>query len=79
MILNLTQLKPGGTGVVVEIKGGHGLTRRLHNLGIREGRKITKLSAHFWRGPVTVKVDQTQVAIGFGMASKVSVRVKDKA
>jgi len=75
MILNLTQLKSGKSGVVVEIKGGHGLIRRLHSLGIREGRKITKLSSHFWRGPITIKAGHTQVAIGFGMAIKVSVEI----
>jgi len=78
LILNLTQLKPGKSGVVVEIKGGDRLIRRLHSLGIREGKKITKLSAHFWRGPVTIKAGHSQVAIGFGMASKVSVEIKDK-
>ena len=78
MILNLAQLKPGESGVVMEIQGGHGVSRRLHSLGIREGKKITKLSAHFWRGPVTIKAGHTQVAIGFGMASKVIVEVKER-
>lgn len=78
MIQNLTQLKPGESGIVLEIHGGHGLSRRLHNLGIREGKKITKISSHFWRGPVTVKAGHTKVAIGFGMASKVAVEIEER-
>lgn len=73
--LDLTQLQEGKTGVVVEIQGGHGLIRRLESLGIRTGKKITKVSSQFMRGPITVRIDNFQVAIGFGMARKVIVRV----
>lgn len=72
--LDLTQLQEGKTGVVVEIQGGHGLIRRLESLGIRTGKKITKVSSQFMRGPITVRIDNFQVAIGFGMARKVIVR-----
>jgi ferrous iron transport protein A len=69
----LTELKTKQTGVVKEILGGHGARSRLAALGIRPGKKITKLSSHFWRGPVTVLVDKTKVAIGHGMAQKIIV------
>ena len=71
----LTQLKTGQAGVVKEITGGHGAARRLESLGIRPGKKITKISSHFWRGPVTVMVDKMKVAIGHGMAEKILVEV----
>ena len=74
-MLPLTQMKSGQSGIVSEIMGGFGATRRLEMLGIRVGRKITKISGMFMRGPVTVQVGHTQVGIGFGMASKVLVEV----
>jgi ferrous iron transport protein A len=71
----LTQLKEKQTAVVKEIVGGHGVAHRLEALGIRPGKKITKISSHFWRGPVTVMVDKAKVAIGHGMAQKIMVEV----
>jgi ferrous iron transport protein A len=73
--LDLTQLQEGKSGVVVEIQGGHALIGRLESLGIRTGKKVTKVSSQFMRGPITVRIDNFQVAIGFGMARKVIVRV----
>ena len=75
MLVDLTQLRHGESGVVVEVKGGFGMSRRMQALGVRTGKRITKISSHFWRGPQTVKIDSFQVAIGFGMASRISVEV----
>jgi ferrous iron transport protein A len=71
--LTLVHMRNGQRGVVVEIKGGHGMVSRLSALGIRPGRKITKVSAMFMRGPVTIQVGNAEVAIGFGMARRVIV------
>ena len=54
---------------------GPGSVRRLEALGIRPGRKVTKIGSMLFRGPVTLKVDSTQVAIGFGMANRILVEV----
>ena len=69
----LTQMKIGQSGVVIQIQGGHGLINRLNSLGIRVGKKITKTSAMIMHGPVTIQVDRTQVAIGYGMARRIIV------
>ncbi len=74
--VDLTQLEVGESGTVVEIQGGFGLVRRLESLGIRVGKKLTKISSQFMRGPITVRIDNFQVALGFGMARKIIVRVK---
>ena len=76
MISNLTKLKSGQRGKVVEIQGGAGLIRQLESMGIRSGKRITKISAQFWRGPQIVSVDNSQVAIGFGMAGRILVEVE---
>jgi ferrous iron transport protein A len=70
----LAQLKNGQSGTVVEIQGGRRMVDRLNALGIIPGKKITKTSAMLMRGPVTVEVDRAEVAIGFGMASRVVVK-----
>ena len=71
----LTQMQIGQNGVVVQIQGGHGLVNRLNSLGIRPGKRITKISSMIMRGPVTIEVDRAQVAIGFGMANRIIVEL----
>jgi len=74
--LDLTQLKEGESGVVEEIQGGFGLTRRLESLGLRAGKKVTKVSSQLMRGPITIRIGNSQIAIGFGMARKIILRVE---
>ncbi|MEW6687409.1 MAG: FeoA family protein [Candidatus Edwardsbacteria bacterium] len=71
--VDLTRMKSGEKGKVVEIKGGRGLVMKLEAMGIRPGVEITKISAQIMHGPVIVRVGNTQLAIGFGMAKKVIV------
>jgi len=73
--LTLAEMRTGQTGTVVGILGGHGLIRRLDALGIRPGRKVTKLSSTIFRGPVILRANSTQVAVGFGMARKIIVEL----
>ncbi len=76
MIVDLTQMQPGETGIIAEIQGGHGFMSRIQNMGIRPGKKITKVSSHFWRGPQTVEIENLQIAIGFGMARRIFVKIE---
>jgi len=72
--MTLAEMKAGQTGTVVEVLGGHGLVQRLDALGVRPGRKVIKLSSTLFRGPVMLRVDSTQVAVGFGMAKKIIIK-----
>jgi len=74
--VTVSQMRAGQSGRVVGIMGGRGLVNRLNSLGIRPGKRITKVSAMFMRGPVTLQIDRAQVAIGFGMARKILVEVE---
>ena len=76
--IDLTQLKEGENGLVMEIQGGYGLHSRLESLGIRVGKKVIKVSSQLMRGPVTVRIDNSQVAIGFGMARKILVETENE-
>ncbi len=73
--ISLARMRSGQKGRIVEIDGGCGLARKLEALGIRTGNEITKLSEQLMRGPVLLQHNNTQAAIGFGMASKVFVEV----
>ena len=73
--LTLAEMRTGQTGTVVGVLAGHGLIRRLDALGIRPGKKVTKISSTLFRGPVILRVDNTQVAVGFGMARKIIVEL----
>jgi len=69
-------MRTGESGTIQELEGGHGFLRRVQGMGIRPGKKITKVSSHFWRGPQTVEVGNSRFAIGFGMAKKILVQVE---
>lgn len=71
--VTLARMRAGQSGMVLRIEGGHGLVNRLNTLGMIPGKRITKISSMLMRGPVTVEVDRTQVAVGFGMAGKIIV------
>jgi len=78
--MTLVQMPAGRSGTVVQIVSRHGrryhLGHRLEALGIRPGKKITKISSAFMRGPVTIEVDRSQVAIGFGIAKRILVELE---
>lgn len=73
--VSLDQMQTGESGIVVQALGRRGLINRLSALGIRPGQKITKVSSMFMRGPVTIQVGNAQLAIGFGMAQKITVEL----
>lgn len=75
----LNDLKTGEGGRISQINGGHGMVDRLAAMNVRTGTRITKLNAGFMQGPVTVEVNRTQIAIGFGMAARILVEVEDSA
>lgn len=73
--LSLVHMEAGQSGTVVQIAGWPGMVRRLNAMGVRPGSRITKVSSMFMRGPVTIRMSQTQMAIGFGMARRIFVEV----
>lgn len=73
--VTVRQMRAGQSGKVVQVLGGPGLVNRLNSLGIRPGKRITKVSSVFMRGPVTIQIDRAQVAIGYGMANRIVVEV----
>jgi len=68
-------MEAGQTGMIVQVAGGYGLVQRLEAMGIRPGKKVTKINSMLFRGPVALEIDNSQMAIGFGMTRKIVVEI----
>jgi ferrous iron transport protein A len=44
-------------------------------LGITPGKGITRITPMSVKGPITVEMDKVQVVVGFGMASRIMIKV----
>ncbi len=75
--ISLAALKKGRAGRVLAVQGGMGLARRLESMGIRPGVLVVKESNSFLKGPVMIRVGQAQVALGYGMASRILVEPEE--
>ena len=73
--ISLARMRAGQRGKIIRISGGHGIAGKLQALGIRQGQEIKKISDQWMRGPVLLQHGHSQVALGFGMASKVLVEI----
>lgn len=72
----LTKMKEGEEGEIVELYDGRGFQRKVGIMGIREGKKIRKITGHPLGGPVVVEVEGSgQTSMGYGMADKIIVDV----
>lgn len=72
--LTLTNCDPGRRYTVVSCAGGENFRRRLHNIGLAEGKTIFKIHSHPFRGPVTIRVHNTAIAVGHSMAERIEVK-----
>ncbi len=79
MEVSLVEMKPGQVGTISTIQGGPGFKEKITQIGLRTGKKIKKVSSIFSRGPVTISVDNFQIAIGYGKAVRIRVEVNENA
>ena len=77
MVIPLTEMKHNQTGIVVELRAGHGMVARLNAMGLRPGVHVTKKSGQPLGGPVTIKFGATELALGHGIARRVLVEAKE--
>lgn len=75
-LVSLAEMKAGQTGIVRTINGGQGMVARLQALGLHPGKKVTKLSAVFQKGPVVMEIDRSRIALGYGRACRIFVETK---
>lgn len=76
MVMPLALLGTGDKGTVIDILSNcrH---ERFQDFGLRIGKEIEVLNMGR-PGPLLVKVDETRLAIGHGMAMRIKVMVPDK-
>ena len=74
-IISLDRLKIGQKGKIIRLDGGRAFQERAHSLGIRIGKKIIVSSSLPFRGPIAFKIDNIEIAVGRGMASKIIIEV----
>jgi len=72
-VSRLTELNEGQSGRVVGFDPPGGVADRLEAMGLREGKRITKISGLPFRGPVVVQAGGTRVALGHRMAARILV------
>lgn len=88
MELPLTELKNGESGSITTIKGqgqgrgrgrqsrGWSFERRLTDMGLTPGTRVTVVKSAPLRGPLEVLVRGSRLVLGRGMAQKVFVMVE---
>jgi DtxR family Mn-dependent transcriptional regulator len=81
----LTALRDGETGIVTSVKAGHGRGRgrgrwgfekRLMDMGLTPGTRVTVVKSVPFHGPLEVLVRGSRLALGRGMAEKIFVEIE---
>jgi len=67
----LAMVNPGGVVTVMAVNAGHGLVRRLADMGLYPGVSLRVIQGH--PGPLIIQVGASRLALGRGVASKVMV------
>ena len=70
---DLTQIGQGKDVEIVDIKDGHRFREKVDSMGLRIGVRVRKLSGQLLNGPITIKIGNSKVALGYGMAKKIPV------
>ena len=70
--IKLTESEPGSHVIIDKISGGENLRDKLFSMGLHPGKDIEILSLRK-KGPVIVKVNDTRLVIGHGMASRILI------
>jgi len=67
----LTEMKENTRGRVTFIRGGRGAIQRLFEMGLTTGTEIEVLRHAPFNGPVEIKVRESKLVIGRGLAKKI--------
>jgi len=76
----LTALKAGESGIVTSIRGGHGrgwgFEKRLMDMGLTPGTRVTVVKSAPFHGPFEILVRGSRLALGRGMAERIFVEIE---
>lgn len=73
MIATLDRIRTNKSVRVVDVIGGWGLRQHISQLGIHPGDVLTVLRHAAMGGPILIMIHGSQIAIGRGMASHITV------
>jgi ferrous iron transport protein A len=73
----ITNLRKGASANIIELQGGRVFQNQLRSMGIIEGKKITIVTLHPFRGPVVIRLDGKMVTLGRGLASRIIVEMTE--
>ena len=75
--LNLLNCQAGVPVTITGCTGGYGMQKKLQNLGLATGQKVTKVHRQPMGGPITVRLrNRSVVAVGRGMAKHITVETE---
>ncbi|MBL7054365.1 ferrous iron transport protein A [Candidatus Woesearchaeota archaeon] len=74
MEIPLSKLKSGEIGIIKQLRGGLEFQRTVNSLGVIVGKRIKVISVQPLMGPVVISMDNMQIAIGRGMATKIIIK-----
>ena len=74
MPVSLLELRSGKKAVIVFLEGGFEFQRKLASLNIRVGKTISKITSQPFAGPIVVAVDNTEISLGRGIASRIFLK-----
>lgn len=72
--LPVNTLAEGDRGEITSFEGGFFFIKKLEGMGLRIGTTITVVAKQWMSGPVIVRFENTEVAIGFNMAKRIRVK-----
>jgi len=76
----LTALRAGEAGTVTSIRAGHGkgwgFEKRLMDMGLTPGTRVTVVKSAPFHGPVEILVRGSRLALGRGMAERIFVEIE---
>ena len=71
-MMALSMVDPGKEVTLIDIDGGRGVRSKLYSMGLVPGVSLTVLNRNNV-GPIMVRVSDSRLVIGFGMAQKIIV------
>jgi len=80
----LTALRDGDTGILTSIRAGRGkgygkgwgFEKRLMDMGLTPGTRVTVVKSAPFHGPLEILVRGSRLALGRGMAERIFVEIK---
>jgi ferrous iron transport protein A len=74
--MTINELSPGQRATIIKINKGEAARNRLLSMGITPGSTVTILARHPFRGPVTIDLGNSRMAIGREIARAIEVKLE---